>query len=173
MSRPSPGSQRPVPPAPAQLQFAVDLFGTICEPREADPVEPPAAPRHLRLVEKGEQAPYLTPPPLQFTLPDLFAPPANLVRLVPRNRYPALDRHFPSLAARDRKLSRLATRLALAGKIRLGHVVALSDFEILELGGSDRVVLGRVEALLARFGLGLGMTAPRWRSPGGVISANW
>jgi hypothetical protein len=157
--------------APSQLQFPAELFGIIPEPGELEPL---GQPPHLRLVVDTDAAmlPAWTPP-LQLALPELFAPGANVVRLVPRDRYPALDRHFPSLVADDRKLSRFALGLALEGRVRLGDIVQLSALEILERCRSDRAVLARLESELASFGLGLGMVAPRWRSPGGLVSACW
>jgi len=108
---------------------------------------------------------------IQFHLPELFS--GRVVQLVPRDRYPALDRHFPSLTRHDEKLSALAVRLAQLHKLRLGDVVQLSIEEVLTLNGNDHASLMRLEELLGEFGLRLGMSAPHWRSPGGLLSACW
>ncbi|MEO1729779.1 MAG: hypothetical protein AAFR64_03475 [Pseudomonadota bacterium] len=112
--------------------------------------------------------------PVQLALPELFsADHGKVVRLVSSSHYAAMNRHFSSLARGDRKLRRLAAELARKRCLRVGEVVQLTDAQVLEWIGRDKDGLERIKNVLAGFGLTLGMAAPKWESPGGLISSQW
>lgn len=105
---------------------------------------------------------------VQLELVDLFPNSGSeIIQFVPRDRHPALDRHFPSLAFRDRKLRRVAGVLARRGKLKLGDVVGLSEGEVLEACNDDHETLQRLKQLLGEFGLQLNSKVPLWRQSTG------
>ena len=100
----------------------------------------------------------------------------NVVKLVPRTKYWALDRHFPSFIRKKgvfNALMPLACELADRGKLRVGDVVQMSENEVFTLLQGDTELMDLLKEQLAEVGLELGMKAPRWKSPGGLICPTW
>jgi len=102
----------------------------------------------------------------------------NIVFLVPRSRHPILNRHFPSWVAKNRKLRELSFSLADHGILRLGEVVQMTKTDIISVAKVDfpNDAEKRAELLehkLTTAELRLGMRAPGWSSPGGLLSPEW
>lgn len=102
----------------------------------------------------------------------------RIVYMVPKNRYAILDRHFPSWVARNQQLRLLSFALADRRILRLGQVVQLTRLELAQILAPrfPRSVLRRIECLEAKLDtaeLRLGMAAPNWKSPGGLLNDAW
>lgn len=98
---------------------------------------------------------------------------SNITRLVPRSKARFLDRHFPSFVGEDDEILSFAIHLADQGKTRVGDVVQLprSDVEAMMLEKPE--VFQRLECRLENIGLSFNMSAPWWKSPGGLYRATW
>jgi hypothetical protein len=102
----------------------------------------------------------------------------KIVFLVPRTLHPILNRHFPSWVARNKKLRELSFSLADYGILRLGEVVQMTQAEVIYAISDDfpNDAKRRTELLeqkLTAVELRLGMRAPGWVSPGGLLSHDW
>tara|TARA_B000000460_G_C21501504_1_gene386577 strand:- start:815 stop:1402 length:588 start_codon:yes stop_codon:yes gene_type:complete len=130
-------------------------------------------PHYLCNIKK-ELVTHLNPMPIQYCLEFMYAEYYNnVVKIVPRDRYPALNRHLPSILSYDEKLMQLAITLANEGKLRMGDLVQMSEQDILERNGGDLTALESLRLLVGRYGLEFRMRAPGWQSPGGLLCPEW
>lgn len=89
----------------------------------------------------------------------------GVTKFIPRGKYGLLDRHFPSCVLHIEELLDLAIVLDDEGRYCVGHVVQMSESELLDRLNGDEHKLELLIAVFVEDGLEVGSSAPRWRAP--------
>ena len=89
----------------------------------------------------------------------------NTVKFLRRARYGALDYHVPSFLAKVAELHDFADAMEDIGKYAVGHLVTMTEDEVLAHLGGDEHKLALLLDFFAEFELALNMSIPGWKQP--------